>query len=426
MTDAGHEDFAIRVFTRRNVVLFLSSLSLVVGFSTGSRAAVGLGEFLLILMVVQWTSGARILPALGVRRSLYPRAFEGDTVTVDIRAENRRGAPAHLLEVTDSFPPSGNFRVRSLAGEVPPRSGVLFRYRQACTHRRGLYVLGPMTLRAWDPLGIFSFRETCDQVSTLLVYPQALDISGQDMLGDGTMANIGEAVVRQIGRGEEFARLRRYERGDPPRYIHWPSTARLRTPHVKEFDRSIVTQITVYCDLHLLALSGLGAATTVEYRIKAAASIAAEAVRHGHLVRVVAVKDPADMTTMGGGHRHLAQILDWMALLKAEGEGSFEEYVMDDARGALRGSTAILVMSSVHVEPARAEETVRLLALRRVRAIAVIVDDRSFVKLRMEQDRAFRAAPALDALVARLRNAGCTVYTVRSRQDIALQMRVPA
>jgi uncharacterized protein (DUF58 family) len=182
-----------------------------------------------------------------------------------------------------------------------------------------------MALRVQDPLGLFAFRETCEQVSTLLVYPQALDISGQDLLGDGTVANIGEAVVRQLGRSEEFAGLRRYRGGDPPRYIHWPSTARLRVPHVKEFDRSITSQITIYCDLHLIALSGLGAATTVEYRIKAAASIAAEAVRHGHMVRVVAVKDPPDMTTMAGGRRHLTQVLDWMAMLKAEGAGSFEE-----------------------------------------------------------------------------------------------------
>jgi hypothetical protein len=100
--------------------------------------------------------------------------------------------------------------------------------------------------------------------------------------------------------------------------------------------------------------------------------------------------------------------------------------VIEDARTAARGSTAVLVMSSVHVDPGRAEEAVRLLALRRVRAIAVIVDDRSFVKLRQEQERAFQQAPPLYSLVARLKDAGCTTHTVHSRQDIARQMRIRA
>ncbi len=417
-------DITWRFVTRRNATVFLCSFALVVGFGSGSRAAVAVGEFILVLLVVQWIDGARTLPGLRMRREHYPRSFEGADVTVDVHAENARPHPLHLIEVSDSFPPAGAYEIRNLAGEVPARSGVLFRYRRNCSRRRGLYIIGPLKLAASDGLGLFEFRETREEVGTLIVYPQAVDLKGFELLGDGTLLDIGEAVVRRIGRGEQFARLRSYRAGDPPRYIHWPSTARHGRPVVKEFDQNVVAEITIYCDLHLLALSGLGSMTSVEYRIKAAASIATEAVENHHLVKVVAVKDPADMTTMGGGRGHLAAILDWMALLKAEGAGSFTEYVADDVRGLRRGSTAVLVLSSVNLDPSAAADLVRLLVLQHVRPVAVIVDDRTFVKLRPEQDAAYQRAMQLDALAVVLKRAGATVFAVANQQDVSRQLRL--
>ena len=426
MTHAQDNEITFRLFTRRNVILFLCSFPLVTGVASGSRPVFALGVYLLVLVTIEWIAGSRVLRAITVDREHQPRAFEGDTVTVELALANPSRNDTHLVEVVDSFPPGADYQVAHVATNLPQGQGVLFRYRRRCKRRRGLYLIGPLRLLAHSPLGVFQFRETRDNVSTMLVYPQAADIRGFDMLGRGTLLEIGDAVVRRIGRGEQFARLRPYRPGDPPRYIHWPTSARRGAFLVKEFEQNVVTEITVYCDMHLLALAGLGDSTSIEFRVKTAASIATEAVRHHHMVRVVAVKDPVDMTTMAGGHEHIIAILDWLALLRAEGTGSFESYVSGEVEMLKRGSTAVLVLSSGNMDSDATAALVRLLAIRRVRPICVIVDDRSFLKLRPEQDRPFVDALPLEDMVWLLKEAGAHVFTVRNQQDLSTQLGVTA
>ncbi len=426
MSNSPDQDFQFHLFTRRNVVLFLSSFTLIAGLSSASRATFGFGLFLLTLVIFEWLEGRRVQGGISLQRLHYPRAFEGDRVTVDLTAENRSKRTAHLVEIIDSFSPSGNYHLAHVAPNLPAGEGVQFRYRQTCKHHRGIYLIGPLRLRTHSPVGLFTFNQTRDIVTTLHVYPQAVGIMGFEILGRGTLLEIGEAVVRRIGRGEQFAQLRDYRAGDPPRYIHWPSTARRGFPLVKEFEQNVVTEITIYCDLHLLSLAGLGNNTSLEMRIKAAASIASEAIRHQHLVRVVAVKDPMDSTTLAAGRDHLTAILDWLALLRAEGVGSFESPIMNDAELLRAGSTAVLILSTINMRTEATARLVQLLVLRRVKAICVLVDDRSFLKLRTEQDQAFADALPLAQQIGILKEAGADIFTILNQQNLATQLRLPS
>lgn len=426
MDNRSGDDYTIRFSTRRNAVLFLGAFFLVVGFGAGRLPLVAAGEFLLVLLAVEWFWGAGALDRLVVRREHYGRSFEGHQVAVDLSVENHGRGRLYLLEAVDSFPPSGGYFVRSLAVTLPAGSAARFRYRQTISRRRGLYLIGPVRLRSRDPLGLFTFRETADELTKLIIYPTAEPLQGFEVLRGGTHANIGREVVRQIGRSEEFERLRSYRPGDSPRFIHWPSSARLRVPQVKEFERNMVTQVTLYCDMHLLALSGLGDLTTVEYRLRVVASVAAEAIRRGHLVKVVAVKEPREETRMAGGAGHLTAILDWMAILRPEGSGSFEESVMADAASLRRGGTVILVLSSIHVREQELGDAIRLMRIRRIHVIAIVVDDRSFLKLRREQEDLYLNAPPQEELLALLWSLEVPSYLVRNMEDVAQQLGVPA
>lgn len=425
MDNRSGEDYIYRFSTRRNGVLFLGSFLCVVGYGSGRLPLLFAGEFLLVLLAVEWVVGSGALNCLTVRRTHYPRGFEGQPMAVDLEIENPGGSRLFLFEAEDRFPPGSAFHVRNLAVTLPPRKGVRFRYRQIISRRRGLYVLGPVRLRSQDPLGLFTFQETADELTTLIIYPMAEPLAGFSVLDGGTHANIGAEVVRQIGRSEEFERLRAYRAGDSPRLIHWPSTARMRAPQVKEFERNVVTQVFIYCDMHLLALSGLGDLTTVEYRLRVAASVAAEAIRRGHLVKVVAVKEPREETRLAGGQSHLTALLDWMAVLKPEGKGCFEDDLLRDAEGMRRGATVVLVLSSIHVDLDRLRSAVRLLRMRRVHVIAVVVEDRSFLKLRREQEDLYLQAPPTEDLVGMLKDLEVRTYTVRNMEDVAQQLGVP-
>ncbi|MGI8905617.1 MAG: DUF58 domain-containing protein [Candidatus Sumerlaeaceae bacterium] len=421
----AQQDLSFRFMTRRNAVLFLASFLLVIGFGTGTRAIIFFAELLVLTMLGECFLGARALDLVRVGRSHYPRSFEGSQIEVRLNVTNEGSTPVYMLVVTDSFPPGSNYHVRQMATHLPARSEIAFRYREVCSRRRGLYVLGPIRLQASDPLGLFTFERTENELSKLLVYPTAEQLVGFNVLGAGTHANVGSEIVRHIGRSEEFERLRAYHRGDPPRLIHWRSSARLGALHVKEFERNVVTQVTIYCDLHLVALSGLGDLTSVEYRIKVAGSIAQEAIHRHHFVRVVALKQPREETRLAGGSQHLTAILDWLALLKPAGSGSVEEQLIAESGMQRRGSTVILVLSSIHLNAARLLDAVTLLHMRRVKVLAVLVDDRSFIKLRKEQEEYYQKAPPLKTVAAALTRAGVVTYTIRNQESVTRRLGVP-
>lgn len=419
------QDLSYHFLTRRNALLFLASFMLVLGVGMASRAVLFFGELLTITFFGEWFLGAHMLDGIRVRREHYPRSFEGSEIEVRLNVTNNQQTPAYLLELTDSFPPGSNYHIRQMATHLPGDNEIAFRYRERCARRRGMYVIGPIRMRATDPLGLFTFEEPEDELTRLLVYPTAEQLVGFDVLGAGTHANIGSEIVRHIGRSEEFERLRGYHRGDPPRLIHWRSSARLGALHVKEFERNVVTQVTIYCDLHLVALSGIGDLTSVEYRIKVAGSVAQAAIRKHHLVRVVALKQPREETRLAGGSQHLIAILDWLALLKAEGSGSVEEAIIAEAGIQRRGSTVVLVLSSIHVNAPRLLEAVRLLQMRRIQVLAVLVDDRSFLKLRTEQEEFYQKAPPVAALAQALTRAGVPSYIVRNQESVTQRLGVP-
>lgn len=423
---AQSQDWTLRFATRRNAFLFLGSLWIISGIGSANRAVFGLGLFCIVLLFLQWILDGNIVEGVHLQRAHYPRTFEGQEVSVDLQVTNPTGRTGYLVEIIDNFPPGSNHQVRQLASYLPARHALQFRYREVCARRRGLYIIGPAKVRSSDPLGLFTFSSTNDELTRLLVYPQAETLQIFEVLGNGTHQNIGSEVVRHIGRSEEFERLRPYRPGDPPRLIHWRSTARLRQPYVKEFERNIVTEVTIYCDLHLVALSGLGDITSVEYRLKVAASIAQATVRKNHLIRIVAIKEPREETRMAGGSQHLISMLDWMALLKPGGEGSFEERLVHEATLLRRGSTVVLVMSSIHVDAAALEEAIAVLKHRRVKLIAVIVDERSFLKLRNEQEAFYQKAPPLTTLAHQLKQQGVITYTVQNQQSIPLRLGRPA
>lgn len=422
---ASPQDLTLRFATRRNAFLFVGSLFVVAGMGSANHAAFGFGIFCIIMLFVEWLLDSGVAGAIQVRRVHYPRTFEGQQVTVDLEVTSLSRSAGYLVELVDSFPPSSNYHVRQLATHLPGQHQLHFRYREVCSRRRGLYLIGPVEVRSRDALGLFTFTQTTDELTRLLVYPQGEELTGFDVLGEGTHANIGAEVVRHIGRSEEFERLRPYRAGDPPRLIHWRSTARLRQPYVKEFERNVVTEVTIYCDLHLAALSGLGDLTSVEYRLKVAASVAQSAIRKHHLVRMVALKDPREETRMAGGSQHLIAMLDWMALLKPAGSGSFEERLLSEAVLLRRSSTIVLVMSSIHVNTDALEETISVLRQRRTRIIAVIVDERSFLKLRHEQEKYYQNAPPLQILASRLKQHGVVTYTVRNQESVQARLRTP-
>ena len=142
--------------------------------------------------------------------------------------------------------------------------------------RRGVYRLGPAEVRLVDPFGLLAFARRFEERTEVVVYPAVHDLRGFPLLGGNVEAGTRGARGR---RGEEFANLREYRRGDDRRHIHWKSLARTGELFVKEFSVQAPRRHTVALDL---CREGLRVQEQeVEDAVSAAASVLTYLKREG-------------------------------------------------------------------------------------------------------------------------------------------------
>jgi uncharacterized protein (DUF58 family) len=388
---------------------------------------------LLLGLTLAFTALLAALWSMRVRRGLHAvrqhrdRVFELGAARVRVGVENRSALPLFGLEVRDVFPPTETYRVRMARGQTLwPRRGLALNYRRVCGRRRGVYSIGPITVGGADPAGLFPFREDLPVITGLHVYPSADAIALFPLLGEGTLSGIGDEIIDRAGMSPEFRGVREWRRGDGERGVHWPTSARLGRLMSKEFEQDLITEVTLCLDLRREALTGLGEHTSLEYAVKAAASLAETAIERQHLVQLWGLGGARrSHVPFGGGDPHLNLILDELTIVRADGEGAFAEHFEQVIPTLRSGSTLILIVSAAALGWAEVAGPLRALALDGVRLIAVLIDDRSLPSLFDHQLELHRDAETFDAIVHGLREIGAEVYTIAERESVHRRLEVP-
>jgi len=415
----------LRLSTKRNLLLFAISFSLGAGLAFNVRPLIFLGECLLGLAAWAWFHSGRRRELFRFRRDHHPRCFENDPVEVQLHCAYEGKVALDLVEIRDTFAPGRSYFVNNLVPEPLVSSHELnLNYENLCSHRRGLYTIGPVRLRCADGLGIFLHEHEFDVFTALYVYPKVPEVERLDLLEEGTLRHVGQEVFARSGRSEQFRAIREYRPGDALNLIHWPSTARHGRPMVKEFDDDVVTDVSIFLDLHRLSLRGVGDVTSVEYMIKAAAATARAAIARSHRVQVFALAHRADHVPLGGGWPHLLTVLDRMTLYRASGDHDFADEVGRRIALLPRGGTVVLIVSATNFRLARCRPLVEQMIADHMKVIAILIDDRSFLKLFFEQEAMHIGAPQLPAIVEELKRLGCRVITAASGEDLRVRMEM--
>lgn len=207
------------------------------------------------------------------RRTFIKRAFPGDRVFVDLIVENSGRLPVPWLEAHEALPvalTSPPFRREVFA--LGPRGTHHIRYPLQC-RQRGYYAVGPLTMQTGDLLGIV--HETKAQLGAehIVVYPRVLPL---EELGLPTHAP-QVALPAQLALFEDPARVmgvRDYARGDSPRRIHWPATARVGRMLVKQYQSAIARGTLICLDLNRESYGQRQLYVATELAIVVAASLA--------------------------------------------------------------------------------------------------------------------------------------------------------
>jgi uncharacterized protein (DUF58 family) len=222
--------------TRDGVVAATGGLALLLaGLSSGNNllylVAAPLWAALLLALPLGWWN----VRGLQVRRVLPAELYAGREAPGSLLVRNpRRRLGATSLRVHDEDTTAAGTVERLPCGQIVT---VPVRWRFG---DRGPVRLSSVTVRSSWPFGFAEHVVQVPLVAEVVVYPRPLPAAGSALMGRTGMG--AEEDVLGQGTGE-FLGLRPYRPGDPPRTVHWPTTARVGTLQVVE--RSGETEVSV-------------------------------------------------------------------------------------------------------------------------------------------------------------------------------------
>jgi uncharacterized protein (DUF58 family) len=263
------------------LVGLLLVLQLVVPYNGWVMLLVGLGGVWLVSFL--W---ARSL-ARGLRLTREMRfgwAQVGDRLEERFTLVSTGWAPGLWVEVVDhsTLP---DYQIGRVTG-VDSRSENGWHTQGVCT-RRGLFTLGPTSVRTGDPFGLYTVNLHYPESTSLMVTPPILPLPTIDV-APGGRAGEGRPRTNALERTVSVATVRDYLPGDDTRWIHWRTSAHRDTLFVRVFDGTPAGDWWIFLDMEARAQVGQGWDSTAEHGVILAASLADRGLRLGRAVGLVA------------------------------------------------------------------------------------------------------------------------------------------
>jgi uncharacterized protein (DUF58 family) len=355
---------------------------------------------LIALPLVSAAVVSRTRYRLASQRHLAPaRVPVGQEARVHIALQNISRLPTGLMLVEDKLPYILGVRPRFVLDRVPPRGHRRLAY-PVRSEARGRYTLGPLTLRLSDPFGMCELVRSFSATDALLVTPVIVPLPSTPLGGE--WAGSGESRTRSVAAaGEDDVATREYRHGDELRRVHWRSTARRGELMVRREEQPWESHCTVLLDTRWDAHRGEGPASSFEWAVSAAASVALHVARSGYLVTLQGV-DGRLMTAPGdqGGPQ---TVVDALAVVRAESAGP----IPPGTRLVAQDGLLVAVLGALSTDDA---ETLLRAHRRAGSAVAVLLDVETW-----------RPTDAVDPTraAAILRSAGWRVVVARSGDDLA-------
>ncbi len=268
--------------------------------------------------------------------------------------------------------------------------------------RRGLFEGGQVRVVSQDPFGLFRMGRHFHDPHTYIVYPATEPLPNLDsrfaaLPADSRLTRYFDQVTTDV------ASLRAWRPGDAYRRIHWPYTARMNMPMVKEFDAGLAAQFWLLLDLHRPShhypdvasgenRAASAADNTEELAVTAAASLAQRLMELGLPVGLAVNGESGGLLRPDSGPDHLNRIMESLAGAEAANAEPLPEFLygMRPHLNHFHSVTVITPNSDPSWIPA-------LLDLKRlnVTVAAALIDAESYGSRRT-------VAPVVDAAAAEL------------------------
>lgn len=275
--------------------------------------------------------------------------------------------------------------------------------------RRGLFEGGRVRVTSQDPFGLFRMGKDFSDPHTYIVYPAVeplpnLDSRFASLPSDTRLTRFYDQVTTDV------ASLRTWRPGDAYRRIHWPYTARMNSPMVKEFDIGQAAQFWVLLDLERSSQHygeaerppsnpnsdgderpwRFRAESTEELAVSLAASLSQRLLDLSLPVGMAVNGDNGRLLRPDNGSDHLSRLMETLAAAQAVEDARLPEF-LQSMRPHLNHFHSVTVVTS-NTDP---EWLPALLDLKRgnVTTSIVMVDPSSFGSARTV-DQVVEAAAA--------------------------------
>lgn len=349
---------------RRLQFLIVAVVLLVAAFSTGFGFL-----FYVVYLGLLAIGGSYVLTRFGLAdleagyRVDHRQGHVGDDMRTTYSISNASRLPKPWLEV---------YNPTDLPVPLPGRALSLRSWAQRSwiaivpLTRRGTFRVEPMVVRTGDPFGFFEAAASVGRPTVVTVFPRVLALP-QWKLPNAFLEGTHSAPERTLQTTPLATTVRPYAPGDSFNRIHWRSTARLGQIQVKEFDLEQTADVWIFVDLESRVQAGDGDISTVEEAMRAAASIAHDAILENRAVGLTTsghrlVSIPADR-----GPRQRQKIMALLAAVEGDGRTPLAEVLLTGLPKLRRGMTAVIVTAS------RDRHWVRTLTSLRARGVAAAV-----------------------------------------------------
>lgn len=379
------------------LVILLAALQLIDPYRGWVMLLVGLGGAWLIsyLWAKSLVGGLRLK-----REQRSGWAKVGDQLVERFTLSNDGWAPAVWAEMIDhsTLPGYGASRVASLGSYRSIRW-----HSQAICALRGLFTLGPTSLRSGDPFGLYRVSVHYPASAPLLVLPPIVPLPSIEVAPGGRSGE-GRPRIDAPDRTVSASGVREYAPGDSLRWVHWPTSARRGSLYVRLFDGTPAGDWWILLDLDRRAQVGEGMDSTEEHGVILAASLADRGLRSRRAVGLAVQGENLAWLPTRSGEAQRWKILRALAVA-SPGERSLADLLTHVGPSLGQHDSLVIITAACSgdwIEP--------LMHLRRRGCIptALLLDPASFPNpsLPSQGDRPPRSAGAMHQLAARLDDLG--------------------
>jgi len=160
-------------------------------------------------------------------------------------------------------------------------------HREAICTRRGLFTLGPTTVRTGDPFGLYTVTLHYPASLPLIVLPPIIPLPTIEVAPGGRVG-AGRPRANALERSVSATGVREYRPDDSLRRIHWRTSAHRDSLFVQLFDGTPASDWWILLDMDRHVQVGTGPGATEEHAVILAASLAERGLRSGQAVGLAA------------------------------------------------------------------------------------------------------------------------------------------